>query len=243
MFELPYYFAANFSLERLVLINPQSNIPEMICVFFFIFGNHTSIFNVFEELDNLTERRIKLLVNYTVRGEIVLSIIVILIGYLSTLENTPEVFIDRPNETIFMIIGKIFYVICLICNIGIYYCMIRPSLEWLLLKRANNKFTKIENLFVSIPLLFFLLLFSFLFDRITDILSIIGSTAQIYLMFIIPIMIYFKAFELSFFKKVMYLILLSIVVSIGWSYLVNILYVYIIDNFYGENKPLSTVII
>ena len=64
-----------------------------------------------------------------------------------------------------------------------------------------------------------LMLVSFSFNRITVILSILGATSQIYLTFFIPIMIYIKSFNLTFYHKLLYLAILVSTCIIGIAYL------------------------
>lgn len=70
--------------------------------------------------------------NYSFNIEFYVYFLIILVGYLSTYENTKEIFVDRPGESIFMIIGKVLYTISLTCHIGLYYYISRPGLEVML---------------------------------------------------------------------------------------------------------------
>jgi hypothetical protein len=121
-----------------------------------------------------------------------------------------------------MVIGKLFYVICLICNIGLYYIMIRPTLEWFTIK--GEPFTNQQNFFMSLTFLLFTYVVSFSFTSVTAILSFVGSTAQVYLMFVIPIIVYIKAFDLPTSKKYLYLFMLFILIFIGASSVILLLY-------------------
>jgi amino acid permease len=131
IFEFPFYFKKYFQPEKVNYFNLNVNIFQTFCVFFFAFGNHTSILNVLYELKDKTTARIKMLVNYTYYLEFSLYLVVMLVGYFSTLDQTNEIYIDRPGQSIFMVIGKVLYALCMVCNIGLYYYMIRPNLEYL----------------------------------------------------------------------------------------------------------------
>lgn len=157
------------------------------------------------------------LISYTFYSEVFIYLIVMLVAYFSTYEKTNQIFLDRGDTNIFFIIGKFFYVICLVCNVGLYYYMIRPSLECVL--KNNKEFTKLENTSISCVILLFLMFVSYLLNNISTIISLIGGTCQIYLMFIIPVLIYIKAFELSFAKKCIYLAFAGCLLLIGVSYL------------------------
>jgi len=66
---------------------------------------------------------------YSFNIEFYVYLLIILVGYLSTFENTKEIFVDRPGGSIFMMIGKLLYGISLTCHIGLYYYISRPGLE------------------------------------------------------------------------------------------------------------------
>lgn len=222
IFEFPKYYHRNFSFEKINYFNTDADIIQTFCVFFFAFGNHTSLFNVLTELSNKTTKRLYMLINYSFIAEVTLYVIVMFIGYFSTLDKTNEVFIDREDQSIFMVIGKVFYLICLVCNTGLYYFMIRPSLEWFML--GDRQFSDTGNIIVALTMLLTLLAISTVFSKITVILSLIGSTAQVYLMFVVPVLVYIKAYNVSFTKTCIYLTVLAIIVTIGWYYFFMIVF-------------------
>ena len=98
-------------------------------MFFFSFGNHNAILNVVKDLNNPTKRRGLKVVRYSFYIEFFVYLTVMLIGYLSTYEETNEIFIDRKNQSFFLIFGKMFYVIALTCHIGMFYYISKPSLQ------------------------------------------------------------------------------------------------------------------
>lgn len=68
-------------------------------------------------------------------------------GYFSTYQETNEIFVDRMEEGIFMVVGKLLYVFSLSCHIGLYYYISRPSLEVLFNKsqQFSDKQYKYNN--------------------------------------------------------------------------------------------------
>jgi hypothetical protein len=74
---------------------------------------------------------------------------------------------------------------------------------------------------MAVFMLLLIMFISFGFTRITDLLSLLGATSQVYLIFIVPIMLYVKAFELNASQKIVYYLVLFFVTSIGVSYLVS----------------------
>jgi amino acid permease len=98
-------------------------------MFFFSFGNHNAILNVVKDLNNPTKKRAQKVVRYSFYIEFYVYLSTMLIGYFSTFENTNEIFIDRHDQSFFLLFGKMFYVIALTCHIGMYYYISKPSLQ------------------------------------------------------------------------------------------------------------------
>ncbi len=141
IFEWPYFFQMNYSWEKLKFFNLNMDTLDTLCIFFFSFGNHSTILNAISELDPNTEKRIKILVNYTSFSETFLYLVTMLVGYFSTYDLTDEIYINRPYQSLFMIAGKILYMGVMICNIGLYYYMIKPYFEF---KKEEDRF-KLEQ--------------------------------------------------------------------------------------------------
>jgi amino acid permease len=127
--EFPFYFKENYSLEKLKLWDFNINIVKTLCMYFFAFANHNAILGVINEIKGQTEEKAYKIVKYTFQVELATYIIVLFTGYLSTFDETNEIFIDRPGVSIFLVIGKALYIITLTCHIGLYYFISRPSLE------------------------------------------------------------------------------------------------------------------
>ncbi len=64
------------------------------------------------------------------------------LGYFSTLDQTNDIYIDRPYQSIYMILGKMLYVIPLLCNVGLYYFITKPYLE--ILFNSSIKFSPVK---------------------------------------------------------------------------------------------------
>lgn len=148
IFEFPFYFKKNYSPEKIEYIKLDFNIIEVICVFFFAFGNHTSILNALKEIKNKTDSRIMTLAKFTFYSEFFLYLIIMLVGYFSMYDQTSDIFINREDQSIFMIVGKIFYVFTLTCNVGLYFYMLRPTLEFLFNDEYKLKGFKYNILFI-----------------------------------------------------------------------------------------------
>jgi amino acid permease len=219
LFEFPYFFQKNFSTQKIVYFNFDEKFLETICIFFFAFGNHSTIMNTISELHPKTDRRIKKLVNYTSYSEIFFYLITILVGYFSTYNETDEIYINREYQSIFMVVGKFLYMGVMICNVCLYYYMIKPYLEYVYgIEKEENDPRGIKHVLICILHLISLMLLSFGFTKITVLLGLLGASSQIYLIFI-PILIYVKTFKLTFLQKIIYYSIIVIVSIIGVSHL------------------------
>jgi amino acid permease len=145
IFEWPIFFEQNFSWNRLSFFNLNLSSIDTLCIFFFSFGNHSTILNAMSELDPNTEKRIKILVDYTSFSETFLYLVTMLVGYFSTYDLTQEIYINRAYQSIFMIVGKFVIIVVMICNVGLYYYMIKPYFDFR--KESDNRFKLDEEIF------------------------------------------------------------------------------------------------
>jgi amino acid permease len=139
IFEFPYYFEQNFEWDKICYFNFNVDFLSVFCIFFFAFGNHSTIMNALSELYPKTDIRINKLVNYTSYSEMILYFITMFVGYFSTYNLTDEIYINREYQSPFMLVGKFLYMGVMICNIGLYYYMIKPFLEYVFRTRGNEK--------------------------------------------------------------------------------------------------------
>jgi amino acid permease len=128
IFEFPYYFRNNYSFNNISWFRFDANFIQILCLFFFAFGNHSTIMGTMKELAH--KAKINKLVYYTHRSEIIVYLITMLIGYFSTFDMTNEMYIKREGQGILMVIGKCLYIIVMIVNIALYYYMVKPYLEY-----------------------------------------------------------------------------------------------------------------
>ena len=180
--------------------------------------------NTINELFPKTQRRIKKLVNYTSFSEIFFYLITILVGYFSTYNETDEIYINRSYQSTFMVIGKFLYMGVMICNVCLYYYMIKPYLEYVYgIEKEENDRTGIKHVLICILPLTSLMLLSFEFTKITVLLGLLGASSQIYLIFM-PILIYVKTFKLTLIQKIIYYTIIVTVGIIGVSHLSVLLF-------------------
>ena len=98
--------------------------------------------NVLSEMEHRTTKRINKLLFNTHYTEVVLYIITMFVGYFSTFNETSDIFINRQDQSILMMIGKIFYIFIMICNIGMYYYMVIPYYDYIFNNEGENKTEK-----------------------------------------------------------------------------------------------------
>jgi len=141
--EFPFFFSENYSVDKIKLFDFNSNLSTVLCIYFFSYANHNAVLNVINEVQNKnswTEKEGKSrglrIANIQYAVLFLTYLTVMLTGYLSTFDQTNEIFLDRKGESIFIVIGKSFYILSLTCHIGLYYYISRPSIEKLFIYRG-----------------------------------------------------------------------------------------------------------
>jgi amino acid permease len=163
---------------------------------------------------NKENNTINKLAKYSFNLQLFLFIGVMFIGYFSTFDQTEDIYINRADQSIFMVIGKAFFIILLLCNIGLYYYMNRNDFENLI-KTENTKISKNKRLICSIVVLSTLLLISLEFDNVVLLLSFIGGTGNVYIVFIVPVLLYIRSYKPE--SRYMYYTFMITVTFIGAS--------------------------
>jgi amino acid permease len=150
--EVPFYFKQNYSYEKLKLFDFNINGVKFLCMYFFAYTNHNAVLNVIHETQEPTKSKGNKIIKYAFVIEFVTYVIVLFAGYFSTFDDTKEIFIDRDDQSIFLLFGKVLYTVSLTCHIGLFYFISKPSIEMLFNK--GNQFTEKEyiNILKSILL-------------------------------------------------------------------------------------------
>ena len=206
LIEFPYYASVNFNLaymgKKTTYFNFNMKIVEMPFVFFIAFGNHSTILSSINEVKNKNNKNVLLIGKRTFFSQFFIYIIILFLNFFSTYNKTSQIFLMRPNLSFLMFIGEFFMIILMICNINLYYFTTMPTLEYLL--NDSYEFTEKQNYLASFTVLTCLMFCSFYIVEVDSILTFLGVTAQVSLIFIIPISIYikWKQNEMNFIKKV-----------------------------------------
>jgi amino acid permease len=138
--EFPFYFNENYSYAKLKLWDLNWNIVKIICMYIFAYANHNAILNVVREVKEPTQEKGKKIVYSAFYIEFSVYLLVLITGYLSTFDETNEIFIDRKENNVFMFVGKILYMVALTCHIGLLYFISIPSIEMLV--NSGNQFNQ-----------------------------------------------------------------------------------------------------
>lgn len=142
MLEIQYYQEINYSKSSVVYFDVNLNIFSVICMYFFCFSNHNVVLTIISDLKGDVEKKGNRVINIQFIIEFFCYLLVMFIGYLSTFENTNEIYIDRPNEGQSILLGKTLYIVGLTCDIGLYYYISRPQLEYFFYKNLTDNFNK-----------------------------------------------------------------------------------------------------
>ena len=138
---MPYFCYNNYSTSTILLYDFDFNkICNACAIYLFAFSNHPYIFNVLETIKRSNETKTRIIVFYAFYIQFFVYLAILFISYFSTFQNTNEIFIDRPNETIFMVIGKAIFCLGLICNIGMFYFTSKDCFQTIF--NGGNKFNK-----------------------------------------------------------------------------------------------------
>lgn len=145
--EFPFYFKQNYTYDKLLLWKFDWNVIKILCMYIFSFATHNAVLNVISEAKEPTKEKGRKIVNYSFIAEVSTYVIVLFTGYLSTFDDTNEIFLDRPGQSIFLVIGKALYIISLTCHIGLFYFISRPSIEMLV--NRGRLFTDTQYIYIS----------------------------------------------------------------------------------------------
>lgn len=232
--EFPDYATRNFSFshmsKRTTYFNFNYKMIEMPFVFFIAFGNHSTILSVIDEIKNKNADRVTNVGKRTFYAEVFIYIVIFFVSYFSTFNKTEEIFLVRPHLSLLMMLGELFMLLLMICNISLYYFTTYPTLELLL--NDGVKFSEKQNFLAAFTVLTILMMISFYVDSIISMLSFIGIVAQVSLIFIIPISIYIKDKENEFstWQKVKYILFLSFFTFLGVGGFCFMIYNQFMDN-------------
>jgi amino acid permease len=110
-----------------------------------------------------------------------------------------------------MVIGRIDFIITLLTKIPPIYNSMRITLVSMIGKDPDN-FSNLLNVLLTIPLLLLSCLVGALYQHVTDYIDLIGSLTSIFIMFLIPGLLYLKSndYPKTHWKNITTIILISL---------------------------------
>lgn len=169
--------------------------PAFANIFYSLNGS-VGAFPIYNQLKDRTERRINKVFTRAIVIMTVILIIIGVVGYLSVPNNTTILIIFRDtldvnDLDIFLTIGKIMYVGSLIVTIANNFIVTRMS-YLSVIYGDNAELTQKRNYLITLPIMFFVLLISSLYQEISSYLSIIGGYLGVISLYILPVWLYIK---------------------------------------------------
>lgn len=219
--EFPTYanrnFDSNFFTQSSTYFSFNMNLVEMPFVFFIAFGNHSTILSVIFEIKNKTNERVRDVGLKTFFSELIIYIMILFFSFFSTFDSTREIFLTRSKLSFLMMIGECMMCILMLCNISLYYYMMTPMLELFLNEKKPFKF--MHSILAAFTVLTILMLISLYVDKVLSILSFLGASAQVSLIFIIPISLQLKrkGDNISWYEKALYVSMLIFFTIFGMA--------------------------
>lgn len=107
-------------------------VVKSICVYFYSFAYHGGSMLIIKNFRNKSEKRITKVLATSVFSSFLIYYFVMILGYLSNLQDTKEIFINRGHETVFIVIGKLLYSLSLIFNIAFTYVLSQKFMEYII---------------------------------------------------------------------------------------------------------------
>ena len=219
IFEFPNYLMENYDKELFgemeTYFNFNIKIVEMPFIFFIAFGNHSTILTVIQQIKDKTHERVSNVGKKTFYAEFGIYLLIFFICYFSTFQQTEQIFLTRPNTSFLMLIGEFFMMILMICNIALYFFTSTPTFEFIL--NDGKELSQKQKYFSSFIVLTILMIISLYINEVDTILAFLGVTAQVSLIFILPIAMYMKWKEdtLSYSRKIMFVCLILFFTFLG----------------------------
>jgi len=190
------------------------NFLRPFATLFFAYSCQSGIFPVFANVKNFTINKVKIISKYAIGICIIIYLLLAILGYMTQPINPPSLIIERKSifkNDIIMNIGRMDFIITILTKIPPIYNSMRITLVSMIGKDPNN-FTNLLNCSLTIPLLLFSCLVGALYQHVTDYIDLIGSVTSIFIMFLIPGLIYIKSndYSITHWKNVTTIILISL---------------------------------
>ena len=171
------------------------NFLRPFATLFFAYSCQAGVFPVFASVKHFTYKKVNIISKYAIGICIIIYLLLSILGYMSQPINPPSLIIERKSifkNDIIMDIGRIDFIITILTKIPPIYNSMRITLVSMIGKDPDN-FSNFLNVSLTIPLLLLSCLVGALYQHVTDYIDLIGSITSIFIMFLIPGLLYLKS--------------------------------------------------
>ena len=197
-----------------------------ISTVFYIYSCHAGAFPVYKTLRNNTTRRIKKVFRRSIILDICVYFTIAAASFITSPINPPELILYRPNLSgfspdYFILIAKIGIICNLFFSTPANYAGFRLSFFELIWGNAN--LTNMKNFFVTLIILFVVVLIGALYDKILEYIELFGGFCSVIYTILIPGLIYVKNDNVPKSKLIKYVTVFSITILVIIGYKAGVL--------------------
>ena len=197
-----------------------------ISTVFYIYSCHAGAFPVYKTLRNNTTRRIKKVFRRSIILDICVYFTIAAASFITSPINPPELILYRPNLSgfspdYFILIAKIGIICNLFFSTPANYAGFRLSFFELIWGNAN--LTNMKNFFVTLIILFVVVLIGALYDKILEYIELFGGFCSVIYTILIPGLIYVKNDNVPKSKLIKYVTVFAITILVIIGYTAGVL--------------------
>ena len=197
-----------------------------ISTVFYIYSCHAGAFPVYKTLRNNTTRRIKKVFRRSIILDICVYFTIAAASFITSPINPPELILYRPNLSGFspdycILIAKIGIICNLFFSTPANYAGFRLSFFELIWGNAN--LTNMKNFFVTLIILFVVVLIGALYDKILEYIELFGGFCSVIYTILIPGLIYVKNDNVPKSKLIKYVTVFAITILVIIGYTAGVL--------------------
>jgi amino acid permease len=197
-----------------------------ISTVFYIYSCHAGAFPVYKTLRNNTTRRIKKVFRRSIILDICVYFTIAAASFITSPINPPELILYRPNLSgfspdYFILIAKIGIICNLFFSTPANYAGFRLSFFELIWGNAN--LTNMKNFFVTLIILFVVVLIGALYDKILEYIELFGGFCSVIYTILIPGLIYVKNDNVPKSKLIKYVTVFTITILVIIGYTAGVL--------------------
>ena len=197
-----------------------------ISTVFYIYSCHAGAFPVYKTLRNNTTRRIKKVFRRSIILDVCVYFTIAAASFITSPINPPELILYRPNLSgfspdYFILIAKIGIICNLFFSTPANYAGFRLSFFELIWGNAN--LTNMKNFFVTLIILFVVVLIGALYDKILEYIELFGGFCSVIYTILIPGLIYVKNDNVPKSKLIKYVTVFTITILVIIGYTAGVL--------------------